>query len=170
MAEDPSQGAGVYGSVAFCDVPVAVLDKMTEKVNQLAPDTLFWTGDVVPHDQWNYSQEYVEKYQTFLFNYMSENLSEWRTYPLEGNHDFGTVINSQNFDVTDPILPFLANYWQKWLGEESLADFEKMGFYTAKFSTTDGTKYDNVNVIAINTEACYNANYYLMSNREDPGD
>jgi len=28
---------------------------MTEKINQLAPDTLFWTGDVVPHDQWNYS-------------------------------------------------------------------------------------------------------------------
>lgn len=45
-----------------------------------------------------------------------------------------------------------------------------MGFYTTKFATTDGTKYDNVNVIAINTEACYNANYYLISNREDPGD
>jgi len=101
---------------------------------------------------------------------MTENLSNWRTYPLEGNHDFGKVINSQDFDETDPILPFLANYWQKWLDEEALADFSKMGFYTTKLSTSNGTKYDNVNVIAINTEACYNANYYLMSNREDPGD
>ena len=50
MAEDPSQGAGKFGSVAYCDVPVVVLDKMTEKVNELAPDTLCWTGDVVPHD------------------------------------------------------------------------------------------------------------------------
>ena len=50
MAEDPAKGAGKYGSVAYCDVPVIVLDKMTEKVNQLEPDTLFWTGDVVPHD------------------------------------------------------------------------------------------------------------------------
>jgi len=50
MAKDPTQGAGIYGSIAYCDVPVTVLDKITEKVNQLAPDTLFWTGDVVPHD------------------------------------------------------------------------------------------------------------------------
>lgn len=99
MATDPSKAAGVYGSVAYCDVPVSVLDKMTEKVNQLAPDTLFWTGDVVPHDQWNYSQEYVERYQTFLFDYMAKNLDQWRTFPLEGNHDFGEVINSMNFDV-----------------------------------------------------------------------
>ena len=50
MADDPSKAAGVYGSIAYCDVPVSVFDKMTEKVNELAPDTLFWTGDVVPHD------------------------------------------------------------------------------------------------------------------------
>ncbi len=30
--------------------------------------------------------------------------------------------------------------------------------------------FDHVNVIAINTEACYSANYYLISNRNDPGD
>ena len=50
MADDPSQAAGPYGSVAFCDVPITVLDKMTEKVNELAPNTLFWTGDFLPHD------------------------------------------------------------------------------------------------------------------------
>jgi hypothetical protein len=52
----------VYGTVSNCDAPVALLDKMTEKINELAPDTLFWTGDVVPHDVWNYSQEHVEMY------------------------------------------------------------------------------------------------------------
>ena len=50
MADDPSQAAGLYGSVAFCDVPITVLDKTTEKVNELAPNTLFWTGDFPPHD------------------------------------------------------------------------------------------------------------------------
>lgn len=53
MADDPSKpfvAAGEYGTIGYCDVPVSVLDKMTEKVNQLAPDTLFWTGDAVPHD------------------------------------------------------------------------------------------------------------------------
>ena len=33
MATDPTKAAGVYGSAAYCDVPVSVLDKMTEKVN-----------------------------------------------------------------------------------------------------------------------------------------
>jgi hypothetical protein len=33
MATDPTKAAGAYGSVAYCDVPVSVLDKMTEKVN-----------------------------------------------------------------------------------------------------------------------------------------
>lgn len=47
---DPSLQAGAYGSLAYCDVPVTVLDKMTEKVNELAPDALFWGGDAVPHD------------------------------------------------------------------------------------------------------------------------
>jgi sphingomyelin phosphodiesterase len=50
MATDPALAAGPYGSIAFCDVPVSVLEKMSDKVNELAPDTLFWTGDAVPHD------------------------------------------------------------------------------------------------------------------------
>lgn len=130
MATDPAQAAGPYGSPTVCDVPKSVLDKMTEKVNELKPDTLFWTGDVAPHDQWNYSQEYVENYQTFLFNYMQENLSQWTTFPLEGNHDFGMVINSQDFNETDPIIPFLANYWKVWLDEAALQEFMVNGFYT----------------------------------------
>lgn len=96
---------------------------------------------------------------------MQKNLNQWRTFPLEGNHDFGAVINSQDFNSTDPIIPFLANYWKVWLDEAALQEFLVNGFYTQKFSTTDGTVYDKVNVIAVNTEACYNANFYLMGNR-----
>jgi len=52
---DPADQAGPYGTLGYCDVPTVVLDKMGDKVNELAPDALFWTGDAVPHDQWNYS-------------------------------------------------------------------------------------------------------------------
>ena len=44
------------------------------------------------------------------------------------------------------------------------------GFYSQKLKTTDGTEYDKVRVIAVNTEACYNANFFLMKLRDDPGD
>ena len=52
MATDPSNAAGPYGSLALCDVPAATLYKMGDKINELQPDVVFWTGDVVPHDQW----------------------------------------------------------------------------------------------------------------------
>ena len=55
MATDPESAAGPLGSIALCDIPVSVLDKMTEKINELAPDTLFWTGDAVPHVLWKNS-------------------------------------------------------------------------------------------------------------------
>jgi hypothetical protein len=55
-----------------------------------------------------------------------------------------------------------------WLDDSALEEFEAKGYYAQKFATNNKV-YDNVNVIAVNTEACYNANYYLMSNRQDPG-
>ena len=55
MATDPEYAAGPCGSIGKCDIPVSVLDKMTDKVNELAPDALFWTGDATPHDLWSLS-------------------------------------------------------------------------------------------------------------------
>ena len=46
----PEYQAGEYGSLAKCCTPVSVLKKMGEKINELSPDALFWTGDTVPYD------------------------------------------------------------------------------------------------------------------------
>lgn len=88
-------------------MPAATLYKMGDKINELQPDVLFWTGDVVPHDQWQYSLEHTERYTKFLSDYMHENL-HWSTYPLEGNHDFGVTINSQDFSspTPDPMITY----------------------------------------------------------------
>ena len=48
----PELKAGKYGSLARCDMPVAGMLKMAEKVRELNPDAIFWTGDIVPHDLW----------------------------------------------------------------------------------------------------------------------
>jgi len=48
--DDPAKRAGPYGSLAACDVPVSMLYKLGDKINELKPDVLFWTGDVPPHD------------------------------------------------------------------------------------------------------------------------
>jgi hypothetical protein len=55
IASNATLGAGSYGTIGKCDLPVSVLEKMTEKLNALAPDLVVTTGDVVPHDLWSYS-------------------------------------------------------------------------------------------------------------------
>lgn len=94
MAVEGERAAGPFGAVGFCDIPVSVLEKMSKKINELQPDTLFWTGDVAPHDMWNYSQDYVETYQKYLYDHMKTHVGQYKTFLIEGNHDFGEVINS----------------------------------------------------------------------------
>lgn len=154
-----------------CDIPPSVLYRMGDKVNELAPDVLFWTGDVPPHDQWNYNWEQEQRYQNFLNDYMVANLTWWSTYPLEGNHDFAQVINSLDFDskTPDPTITLLAEKWNIYLDEDSVEQFTKNGCYVQTMKTSAGETLDNVKVIAINSEASYSSNFYLISNRNDPG-
>lgn len=168
--EDPSQGAGEFGSIAWCDIPPSVVFKMGDKINELAPDLLFWTGDAVPHDQWEYSLEHVQKYQDWLVDFIKTHLSQWSIVPLEGNHDFGEVINSQDFTQTDPMITYNLNLWRDWLTPDAQEQFAVNGFYSMPLTTSDGTLHEKVRVIAVNTEACYNFNFFLMKLRDDPGD
>jgi hypothetical protein len=56
--------------------------------SEIKPDVIFWTGDVPPHDQYDYSEEYVKSYQKYLTDFMSKNFQNSTVYALEGNHDF----------------------------------------------------------------------------------
>jgi len=57
------------------------------------PDVVFWTGDIVPHDQWQLDLHYVKENQRRLAEFFKANFSDYALYPLEGNHDF-EVANS----------------------------------------------------------------------------
>jgi sphingomyelin phosphodiesterase len=157
--------------MGYCDIPASVLYKMGDKINELAPDVLFYTGDVPPHDQWNYNFEEEVRYQNFLFDYMTANLTSWSTFPLEGNHDFAIVINSQDLDsdIPDPTITLLADKWNVWLDENSIEQFMKNGCYVQSVKLSDGTDMPKVKVVAINSEASYNFNFFLITNRNDPG-
>lgn len=52
---------------------------------------------------------------------------------------------------------------------EAKAIYVKHGYYTTKLRTSDGRVHDKVNIVAVNTQTCYNVNYYLWVNRNDPG-
>ena len=51
-----------------------------------------------------------------------------------------------------------------------MAEFLQNGFYSQRFKTSDGRVHDNVRVLAINTEACYYYNLFLLAEMSDPGD
>lgn len=37
-----------------CNIPETTFTSMIEKVkNEIKPDVVFWTGDIVPHEIWN---------------------------------------------------------------------------------------------------------------------
>ena len=104
--DDPALQAGPYGSLAQCDIPPSVLYKMGDKINDLQPDLLFWTGDITPHDMWAQSVEHVLRYSDFLTDFMKEQLGDYATYVIDGNHDFGEVVNSMDFreGKRDPVI------------------------------------------------------------------
>mmetsp|Transcript_20969 Transcript_20969/g.20069 ORF Transcript_20969/g.20069 Transcript_20969/m.20069 type:complete len:102 (+) Transcript_20969:584-889(+) len=54
--EDPANAASPYGSFG-CDLPLTTFELMNNFINEeVKPDAIFWTGDIVPHDFWNYDQ------------------------------------------------------------------------------------------------------------------
>ena len=55
---------------------------------EIKPDTILWTGDIPPHDQWNYSEDYIHEYSSWLANYFKANFTDEAIHVLEGNHDF----------------------------------------------------------------------------------
>lgn len=102
---DTNSQAGPLGTFG-CDIPIDVVTRMGEYINKnVKPDIIFWGGDVTPHDQYNYTFDYVATLQTRLADFFKANLSDYVLYPLEGNHDFVTP-NSQDFSKPDEMLAF----------------------------------------------------------------
>jgi sphingomyelin phosphodiesterase len=115
----------------------------------------------------------VTSLQKRLDDWFGSNLTNYVLYPLEGNHDF-VEPNSQDFTKQDPMIAYNLQLWDRYFDEEAKTVYAKHGYYSQRLRTKnpDGTMkdVDGVNVIAVNTEACYNMNFYLLSQRNDPGD
>ncbi len=72
---------------------------------------------------------HVKQYSKYLADFMQANLN-WATYPIEGNHDFGETINSQDFTATDSMITYNLNLWKVWLTEDAQKQFAVNGFYS----------------------------------------
>ena len=56
-----------------------------------------------------------------------------------------------------------------WLDSEDIKVFNKYGYYSKPLKLKDGREFPNTKVIALNTNACYFYNVYILKSKYDPG-
>ncbi|CDW86227.1 ser thr protein phosphatase family protein [Stylonychia lemnae] len=167
--KDPSKQAKKLGSFG-CDSPKELLYSLGQFIrSEIKPDAILWTGDSTTHAE-SYNMTFEQKVDelTFLNDYIKTNLSDYPVFAAIGNHDFGNS-HQQDFNNGDQTLDLLADQWSIWLEDQAKEQFQKTGYYAQKLKLKSGKIYNNSNVIMLNTEACYNVNFYIWSYRNDPG-
>ncbi|CDW73147.1 saposin b domain-containing protein [Stylonychia lemnae] len=169
MTSDNSRKAGLYGEYQ-CDSPEKLLRSMADYINSVVkPDLIIWTGDSVPHDE-DRGQSFSDKkqYLDWVNNFLQSNFSTTPFYPVLGNHDY-TLSNQEDFNSPDPIYDYVGNKWAAWLDTQALIKFKAKGYYKMNLKFKNGTIDTHTYVIALNTQACYIANFKLFTQRKDPG-
>jgi len=66
-------------------------------------------------------------------------------------------------------LAYVVDLWKDWLDEEAQKTFAEVGYFTQKLRTASGKVYEKVNIVGVNTQPCYILNFYLWTQRNDPG-
>jgi len=137
---------------------------------------IIWTGDNVAHDIWDQSMETqteptyditkeIMKYfpNTPVYPMFGKNF-RWSSFVnYKGNHEaypadqFDTVGNSSAW-----LLEKLSEMWEPWLDEQALTTFRNKSYYSMVNS-----KF-NVKIIALDTQVCDTANFYLIRDPYDP--
>ncbi len=117
------------------------------------------------HEEKRYEEkfEFVER----LTEFFKANFSDVSIYPLLGNHDF-EISNLQDFRQPDRVLDFVADAWKDFLEPQARQSFAEVGYYVQKLKI-NGHTYDKVNILAVNSQPCYVMNFYLWTQRNDPG-
>lgn len=129
---------------------------------EVKPDMVVWTGDITPHDIYEYTIGEVQEYTEHFSNWMKTALKDYPVYPVEGNHDF-ELANSQRYHPKDPMIDFTLEHWKQWLTPEAQTEFAKNGHYSQPLKLADGSVVPNARFIGINTEAAYFQQIYNLS-------
>jgi len=118
IPKDPKNKARPTGEYR-CDLPYPTIEAMGDFINKsVKPDMVVWTGDITPHNIWEYTLAEVQHYTTHFSAWMQNSLSDFPVYPVEGNHDF-ELANSMQYTPKDPMVAFTLEHWKQWLDADA---------------------------------------------------
>mmetsp|Transcript_33587 Transcript_33587/g.24240 ORF Transcript_33587/g.24240 Transcript_33587/m.24240 type:complete len:384 (-) Transcript_33587:78-1229(-) len=133
----------------------------------------FWTGDNSAHNVWSNTAEEVTNYTINITESVKEIFGDESivVYPTQGNHDTWPV-NVEDFSLPNinyPINTF-KSHWAGWLDDEAIEKFGEYGFYSTTLKLSDGSEpIPGSKVIALNTQTCNDQNWFILGQRNDPG-
>lgn len=168
------QKAGKWGDYK-CDGNPRVLEQLKHTIEMTGePDFITWTGDNPDHGI--YKDPTVSTNATIQITKLVEQYSPKSVvFPIHGNHEFDPM-NTEDFNVKeDPVIKLVADSWSHWLTPKVKEQYLKNTYYDYDAVTHPDTtaefkrKMDKTRIIAINSQNCYFYNFYLIGQRNDPG-
>ena len=155
--------AGTWGDYN-CDLPVKTFEAALIQLKTLNPQFIIITGDMPPHDIWNQSDAYNMGYQSLASGLLKQYFPTTPVYAILGNHACFPV-NQFSYEVDQEkwLLDGFAENWGWWLDAGAIDQLKTLGVYSMLHAGT------NLRMIALNTQACNDQNFYLWVNSTDPG-
>lgn len=155
--------AGRWGTLSNCDLPLKTFNLFLDQVKNMKIDLVLWTGDNTAHDVWQQSQDYNLNYSVILTDLFKSKLSAM-VVPTSGNHESAPV-NVYDFEGTREnfLNDGLATAWESWIGKNASDMYRKNGFYSVYVDKL------NLKIIALNTQAGNDDNWFLLRDPTDPG-
>ena len=147
--------AGFYGHIGKCDANINTVKAFAQKVKELNPDYIMFTGDNIAHSVWNVQQSEVIKATKMIIdeiqNIIGKNIP---IFPAIGNHEKAPV-DEFHGDETE-LLDGLSDIFKPYLDDEAYLSFKKYGYYSILYKNT------KLRIISLNCLLCDSFNFNLL--------
>jgi sphingomyelin phosphodiesterase len=157
--------AGYWGEYTKCDLPYWTVENMLKHISSRENfDFIYWTGDILAHDIWKQNREAQLKALNHIEALFVKYFPNKIIYSSTGNHD---SIPCNLFEVgkmskTKELYSKLASQWISFgLPKSTKNNIEKGAFFTTLIKP-------NLRLISLNTNYCYNLNFWIYENAVDP--
>ena len=154
---------GKFGYDGSTDIGEDLFNSFLDDAVQRQPDLILWTGDNIPHDSYDSSQDEVYEISRKLRDKFNDkfrkNGKKIPIYYSIGNHE--KYPNDDYKDTNDQaLLSNLAEIYKEYLSEEAYNTFKNYGYYSMRHEDT------NLRIISLNCLLCDNFNFNLMNSTQ----